>query len=473
MTVSITIPQRPHASAAVMAKLKSIYGKPSQNARTRSVWNTSPSSSIRAWGQALNRTAKAYQQSTGRVPDYISGSTEYAEFVLTDANNDVYVDDQFNCTSGAGNCTATFNVPLGSGYVGDLYLYDYCGYLVSAGSAAVPTITATNSPSITVTLNGVVEYYDVEPNPNPSASPGLSEPFIGDASQSQTFPVSVFPYDVDENTITTPGTLVDYTLTPITGINLAVDGSDTTPTGTSTLSVNPDLTITSQTYTFKGKGSETSVNWSATPVTSGTPVASSNFAGYGGSTNNPRINNLSIAVDPVQLMWTNPEGFPVPPGYGNAQYNTPLPIPSGQNYQLFQPDFAQVAQGTWALEFPQMNDGQGSGYLGLLEAVAPPSSAPYPLTSFTGNLNFTDNGYCAGVFNYPSPSPISYASPDPTYGLIITGSAYNLSSPSPGAGGTPCTVIVTDTSAQARQASLQVYYDSSSLTIQSHARRTK
>ena len=87
------------------------------------------------------------------------------------------------------------------------------------------------------------------------------------------------------------------------------------------------------------------------------------------------------------------------------------------------------------------------------------------------------NGYCAGVFSYPgaqqSASPLPYVSPDPNYGLIIAGSAYNLSSPSPGNGNPACTVTATDNSNQQRQANLQVYYDSSTLTIQSNARRTK
>jgi hypothetical protein len=469
MTVSINVPARAHASAAVLSKLKSIYGLPSANAHTRSIWNTSPSATVRSWGQALNRAAKAYQQSTRRVPSYISGATNYAEFILSDANNDVLVDTTFSCTSGAGNCSATVGVPLGSGYTGSLFLYDYCGYLISAGSTAVPTITAAASPtpSITVTLNGVVEYVDVEPNPAPSTSPP-SEPFIDDASQSQTFPVGVFPYDVDGNTITTPGTLVDYTLTPITAFDLTVD-HDTTPSGTTALSVNADLTVPSQTYTFKGLGNETSVNWSVVAVTSGSPVAPS-FYSYGDAPY-PTYYGLSIAALPVQLMWTNPAGYPTPPG-SNSYNNVPIPVPSnGSNDELYYPQFGQIGATTWALEFPQPAD-PGGNILGIQEVAVEPSAAPNPIP-FTGSINFTDNGLCNNVFFYPSPGPVAYSSPNPSYGLIIDVSGGKFSSPNPGPSANPCTVYATDNSVQQRSSALQVYFDEFTLTVQSHARGAK
>jgi hypothetical protein len=194
---------------------------------------------------------------------------------------------------------------------------------------------------------------------------------------------------------------------------------------------------------------------------------------------------LTVGVIPVELVYTNPEGFPTPPGQ-NAYYNTPIPQPSSSGNPTFQfvPQFAYQGGNTWAFEFPGLNNGQGGGILGLQEIAVPtpapspsgssspsPAPSPFPIP-FSGTITLVDNGLCTGVFQYGGSSPLPYNSPG-NFGLIISGSADNLSSPSPGNGNPPCTVIATDNSAQSRQANLQIYYDSSTLTIQSNARRTK
>jgi hypothetical protein len=467
ITVSIAIPQHTLASAAVKAKIQAQYGSRLNNARVRTMWNVSPSATMRTWAQAQNRLAYHYEQSTHRDPTFVSGYTGYMEFVLSDTNSDVLVDQTVQCHD--GTCTMSINAPVGSGFVASLYLYDYCGYLLSAGSTSNVAVTTGTNPPLTILLDGVVYYFDLETTAN--------TPLIDDVSQAQTFGVNIYPYDIDYENITTPGTLVDYTLTPITGVDLSVDQPDPHPTGTTLVAVptavpSPYPSVAaitlSKSYTFAGTTNESgSVDFTAVPVTSGNPVTP-NLYSYGYSYPTQASTKISLTALPVQLIWTNPAGFPNPEG--SPGYYVPSPSPSG-NTNTFIPQFSQIATNIWAFEFPSLNNGQGGGQLGLQEIAVQPSSAPIPIP-FGGSINLTDT-LCSGVFSYPSPGPLAYPSPPPSYGLVFNVSAFNLASPNPGPSGTPCTVQATDNSVQARTAYLNVYYDSSSLTIQSRARGTK
>jgi hypothetical protein len=405
------------------------------------------------------------------------------EVVVTDSTNSQWLaDDTIYCTPFQNTCSSgNLSVPVGSNYNVSLFLYDsYCAYLLSAGSTSGVNVTASATPvPVAITLNPVVDYFDVETD--------ASQPFINDASEAQTFHVTVTPMDADGNAETNPGVLIDGpSFKPITSVTLSLENQayDITPSGNQTLTVpvlaspSPSpvpYVLPSAQYTFAGTGGDGNFYFYATAVLGSTPIVPSVAYGpYGdGYSQDTEYGYLPLSAIPVELIFTNPEGFPNPegsPGYfppGNPPDGpyAPSPAPSGQN-NFFDPQFLQVNGNTWGFEFPQLNNGQGSGYLGIQEVAEAPSS-PFPIP-FGGTINFTDNGGCSGVFSYPSPGPQSYSSPDPVYGLIIQGSAFNLTGPS-----NSCQVTATDNSAYSRTAYFNVYYDSSTLTIQSHGRGTK
>ena len=103
-------------------------------------------------------------------------------------------------------CQGTFAVPVGTGYNVSLFLYDDCGYLLSAGTASGVNVTASASPvPVAIALNGVVAYYRHHREHD--------FPFVGDPSEAQTFTLNVAPLDADyynystaptSNTITPP-----------------------------------------------------------------------------------------------------------------------------------------------------------------------------------------------------------------------------------------------------------------------------
>jgi hypothetical protein len=487
MSITIRIPQRPQLSAAIRAKLHKQYGPKHADAHIRSIANTSPTASIRTAGQAINRAAAAAEGRRGA--QYVGSQTSEMEFILSTGSGIAY-DSLYPCSNVSGTCTGVFNVPLGT-YTASLLLYDDCGYLLSAGSTAGVVVTAgTNSP-LTISLDGVVAYFDVETN--------ASTPFIADASEAQSFSVTVTPADADYNQITTPGTLIDESLTVIGGVSISHDPSlspDVSPSTSPTLmpipagpSPLPSATPVActgatvctfsfaETFTFYGTGTESNVNFTSTYFTTGSPIvpflgSAGGAYGYGVSTGVICCENtykpsgtLSIQNVPVQLIITNPMGLPNPQGSPGYYINS-----SGQ---IFDPQFAQVygsqgngldSGGLWLIEFPGLMNA-GPGTFGFQEVTVSQSPLPIP---FNGNITFSDNGLCSGVLAYPSSAP--YASPDPNYGKEVTLNAYNLSSPNPGSNNTPCIMTGTDSSTQGRAASLAVLYDSSTLTIQNHAR---
>jgi hypothetical protein len=474
MSVTIHIPQTgQRVSAATRAFIHATFGAKHADARIRSMANTAPSSVVRAMGARIN-TNGTLSEASRRGAQYVSPNTYYMEVVVTDSTNSQYiVDDTFYCSD--TTCIGNVPVAVGTNYNVSLFLYDsYCGYLLSAGTMSGVNVTASATPvPVAITLNPVVDYFDVETTSSPA-------PFINDASEAQSFTITVTPLDANSNVETTPGVLLNSALQQITQVSLQVPvgGADLSSSTTQLLTV-PTLSnsspspygMTSTTYTFKGTSGDSELIWSAYPVTPGSPIIPAVATGtYGGGyRTSASYGELDEFPLPVKLIWTNPEGFPNPEG--SPGYYVPSPSPSG-NTNTFIPQFSQVGTSTWAFEFPNLNNGQGSGQLGVQEIVVQPSSSPYPIP-FGGTVNFTDNGLCSGVFSYPSPGPQTYPSPPPSFGLIVNASAFNLASPNPGPSNQPCTVTATDNSPQARKAYLQVYYDSSSLTIQSRAGRTK
>lgn len=478
MSVTVKIPQSAgRASSAAIARIHALYGPKHADAHIRSMANTGASSLVRAMGARINANG-TLTESSRRGAQYVSPSTYWMEVVVTNSTNSqpAIVDDTFYCSS--TSCIGNVPVAVGTNYNVSLFLYDYeCGYLLSAGTTSGVTVTASASPvPVAITLNPVVDYFDVETS--------ASTPFINDASEAQNFTITVTPLDANSYIETTPGVLLNSSFQQITAVSLTVPvgSGDLTSGATQTLTV-PTLSnasptpygMTSTSYHFTGTSGASQITWEANPVASGSPivpnVANGTYGeGYQTSASYGELDEYPLSVG---LVWTNPEGFPNPqgsPGYyppGQAPDGpyAPSPNPSGgPNDYNYIPEFWQVSTNAWALEFPQLQDGQGTGALGV-EEVANPTNSPFPIP-FVGTINFTDNGGCAGVFSYPSPGPVAYSSPDPTYGLVITGSAYNFSSPS-----SSCVVTATDNSAYTRSATLQVYYDTSSLTIQNKARR--
>jgi hypothetical protein len=487
MSVSIVIPARgARASAAVLAHIHAQFGPKHADAHIRSMANTAPSSVVRAMGAKINY-AGTLTESSRRGAQYVSPGTAYMEVVVTNAANTQWlVDDTVSCSASGGTCNSgNLSVPVGSNYNVSLFLYDgYCGYLLSAGTTSGVTVTASASPvPIAITLNPVVDYFEVDTDAN--------TPFINDASEAQSFHVSVLPLDADGYYETNPGVLIDGpSFKPITQVQIQLQGSppptDISPATIQTVNV-PVLASPSPSpvpyvlptvlYSFAGTGGDGTFDYAATAVLGATPIVPSvaygpGYSGYRAYTEYGQSDSYTPLS--VQLIFTNPEGFPNPegsPGYfppGNPPDGpyAPSPQPSGQNNNFWDPQFLQVSNNTWAFEFPNLNNGAGSGYLGIQEIAQAPSS-PFPIP-FGGTINFTDNGSCSGVFSYPSPGPVSYSSPDPVYGLIIQGSAFNLIAPT-----NSCQVTATDSSSYSRKAYFNVYYDSSTLTIQSHARGTK
>jgi hypothetical protein len=471
VSVTIKIPQTAgHASAAAIARIHAKYGPKHADAHIRSMANTGASAVVRAMGARINANGQA-TESSRRGAQYVSPSTYYMEFVVTDSTNSTYlVDHTVDCSG--GQCTGNFAVPVGTNYNVSLFLYDsYCAYLLSAGTTGGVNVTASATPvPVAITLNPVVDYFDVETS---------ASTFINDASKAQTFMLTVTPLDADNNIETTPGVLLNSSFQQITAVLLQVpvgfgaltSGADQTLTVPTLSNASPaPYGMTSSSYTFKGTTSDSEIIWSAYPVASAPPIVETvatgpNGNGYNTSASYGELDEYPL---PVQLIFTNPNGYPMP-GQGNN---------GSQPYQvLFNPQSTSGNPTYFALEFPSLFTNNGSGALGLLEQAIPTpypsgSGSPSPIpVPYTGNIVLSDNGACSELIAYPTPAPST--SPFPYSALAnppyIVATSFNQASPSPGT----CVMEASDTSAQGRQAYLQIYYDSSNLTIQSHARTTK
>jgi hypothetical protein len=439
MTVSITIPSRTsHPNATARAALIAKLGNRATDQHIRTMSNTSPSASIRAVGTQLLAAGRAYTKSTGRAPEYVSPDTYYMELVLTSGAT-VAFDQPVQCQAQSNTCTATFNVPVGTNLTASLFLYDSCDYLLSAGATSNVTVTTSGPNNVNITLNGLVAYLEVEPQPQ-------STPFVGDPSQAQSnFPVTIIPVDADYQQILTPGTLIDNTFTSITSISVTpltldqnsnpVTNVDVTPSGSTSITVPANLTI-SQNYSYAGTGPESYIEWTASAVTSGSPLVPNVASGPGGTgytANAPQTGTSTEPVTLVLLTWTNPLGYPITTQTGSPNFT--------QTWNYGNPTTAQI-------EFPSLLEA-GPGSLGVNDS----------LPGYNGTITFTDNGQCSGVISYPTPMPYSTLQSSPY--VLLT--AYTLVAPESG-----CTVTASD--GIGHSANLNVYYDNESLTIQGKAR---
>jgi hypothetical protein len=313
-------------------------------------------------------------------------------------------------------------VPVGTGYTATLYLYDgFCGDLIAAGSVGSVNVVLGVNPGLTITLNGVAYYVDVETD---------AAPFFADPSQAQSFHVTMVAEDIDRNPITTPGVLLNSNFQQITSVQLAPGQADVTPSGSTPVAVNPDLSLNSTSYTYSGTGSESQIDWSATTVTSGGAIVPSFYSGYDPYTP-PQIGYLTEYVTQPQLSWTNVNNYPQLPG---------------------DPQFASNGSNA-SVEFPNPNN-SGSFTFGISSNVP----------SYSGNVTISGNGSCGSVVS-------GYNSGSQPYSTLAS-SGVTVTMQSSAASNT-CELIATDSGAPPRIAYLYVNVDQSTLTIERHARSTK
>jgi hypothetical protein len=441
LTVSITIPSRTPASAAVHAKMKKLYG----HKNVRSMANTSPSASIRALGVQQNRSAQAYEKSTGRRPDFISSSTQAIEFVLSDQFNSTIVDQEQTCNEGNGQttCTMTIDAPLGNNFTASLFLYDnFCGFLLSAGSTSGINVVAGTNPTVNITLNGVVSFVDVEQT-------GATLPLQEDSTLAQTMNVTVTPMDADMNVITaTPANtvLVNNNFVQITQYQLSTAATDASPaqnpntpsdlcvnacpgSSNTTVNVAANLTVPATTFAFSGTGFEQDETIIASAIAPGNALTPSLFdlGTFTGSVNG----QLDLPTTAAQLQW----------------------VPQTASAGVFALSGASQGVTDFNLEFPSPNNNS-----------SPEFSLNETIPGLASNVTIGDNGACGSTVGSYMPTlgfyPLTTINTSPYFQI-------NMNSVGPTA---TCVITASDDASTLHQAVLFVYTDSSSVTVQSKIR---
>lgn len=414
VTISFKIPSKPPTPAqAKRMNLASLRAAKVASGHVRTLSNTSPSAALRALGQTK--------------PQYITPYTYYVEFVLTDSSQVVQVDDYAYC--GGNSCSMQFDAPIGTGFTGTLYLYDYGYYLVGAGTAGGISVTLGNTTNVPLTVNGVVTYLNIL-----SSNYG---PFLDDPSSAATpFTVTPQALDLDGNVLTTPGVLIDSNLYQIGSVTLGVD-NDTLPSAPQTLTPQADLSFLGTTYNYQGASQEGSINFNviANEIGAGpyVPVLytfSSPYPTQSGS--------LSITTTPVSLTWNNsPSGYPQSPG-------DPILTPNG-------------GSGSWTyfnFEFPLATN-TNTYTLGLTDTSSAGQAA---------GITLTDNGACIAnsVASYNPPlttlTPYGFVNGPPYVQITMNSSGATFG----------CAVYASD---GVNTSELDIYTDSSSLLIQGKVRK--
>jgi hypothetical protein len=198
-----------------------------------------------------------------------------------------------------------------------------------------------------------------------------------------------------------------------------------------TIAPNSDLSFGPATYVFQGAALEPNINFTATEVPTGGPLVPS-FNTFGNGALATGSGTRQILTIPTSLQWINPIGYPRLATASDPITN--LPSSAG------------------TAEFPLATNA-GTYSFGLLDTS----------TTFGGNITLTDNGQCSGITaNYipilNSPSPYASLTTAP-YVQIQMGSSAATSM---------CIVTASD---NLHTATLQIYTDQSTLTIQNKARK--
>lgn len=428
MTVSIKVPGRTPTSAAVKAQIKKLYGAFRTDSHLREMQNTAATPAMRALGTAIHNFAKQTETSTRKSPQYVPGATELMEIVVSDQANDTIYVDSSNNTCNTNSCTATINAPVGTNMNVTIYLYDgYCGFLIAAGTTSGVTVTLGNTTPVNLTLNGVVAHW--------MFTTTASLPFLEDPTGVQSFNVTVeatdWDYDIITSTTTPASYLIDSGFNQITGLNFSVQGgaTDITTGQSFPLAPNPDLTFNAVAYNFAANNTEeggTEPDIAAQEVSGSQLVPNLNTEGVTAGTD---TGYFYMPINSTSLTWTNPNGYPV--STGDPQFASDG---GSGNYTYF------------TLEFPLPNN-SGTYTFGLNDT-----------SSTVTNITITDNGSCGGVTSSYTPSlgvPTAY----PLSPQITMGSSGATSS---------CAVYASDGS---NTSELDIYTDSSSLTIQNKVRK--
>jgi hypothetical protein len=432
MTVSIKIPQRPQTSAAVHAKLRALYGLKAQDKTVRMISNTSPTAAIRAVGLQQNRYAAQVQKQTGRAPEFISGFTDSMEIVISDQSFNVLLDQLATCSTSA--CTMDINAPVGTNLNVSMFLYESCGFLLSAGNAPGVTVTTAGPNSVTITNNPVVGYFDVETS--------ASTPLQDDSESGQSFTVTTTALDFDMNMIASPGTpqlgvLMDSNFNPITEIEIDTDADNgvLNPLNSAALTIGNDFTISSANFTYTGLADgATSIDVNS-PYQTG-PNVMPNFlfkSGESGiSLDDTHQGHVALSVTHPSLQWTNPNNYPqsaTDPSYQFVNQN--------------------LLVSTYNVQFPTPTTGAQIFNFGLSEAF-----------NDVTNIAITTSG-CGSTVTAPPTISYAAASTAPFVQLTVNPSA-NLPS---------CVITATDDAASPRTAVMNLTINKPTITISNSARK--
>jgi len=229
VTVSIRIPRKAGQPQSLMSEstYHALYGSRAKDRNLRTMAQTSPTSKIRTAGARQFLYTRALEKSTGRLPQYVSSATNYMEFVVSDNLGNIDVDEVAYCGPNVTTCTGSFDAPAGTGYTLTLFLYDYCSYLLSAGSLTNQTITVGTNNPFTITLNGVVDHFFMTTTPtvSPYGNTGSGNlDFYQGLSFTQAFTMTLLPMDADNDEITNittpPSVLMDDNFYTIASVNV-------------------------------------------------------------------------------------------------------------------------------------------------------------------------------------------------------------------------------------------------------------
>jgi hypothetical protein len=426
MTISIKVPAKKQASSAIRAAMHKRLGQRSKNPMVRQMANTSPTATIRKLGEQLNSFAKAIELSGRRAPAYISPDTQYMEVVVSDTSNTNVLSDS-TATCNVNACANTFDVAIGNNVNVTVYLYDFCGYLLSAGTIGPINITVGTNGGQTITLNPVVYAYVIGSD---------ATQFYSDPAASQNFNLTLDAVDADNDYIAgngSLGTLMDSSFNAITSVDLTTSAIDVTPALTNLTPQPPNNAFITTAMHFAGTGAETSIQFTTVTHSGLTPLVP-NLSNY----SFPRGTNegyLSASVTTPELDWTNVNNY----NGGTGGF----------------PRFTFQSSGnpsSATIEFPVLNP--PAIVLGLLENRS----------AFSGNITLSDAGTCTGIISFNS-LPTAYST--------IVGSNVTLTPNVLGAANSGCAITATDDAATPRQSTLYFTFTNTSLTIQNKARTNR
>lgn len=336
---------------------------------------------MRAAGLKQNLWAQAFQKSNGRSPQYVSPNTYWMEFVMSSGST-IQVDEVVYCSVSSNQCVGNFDAPIGTGLTASLFLYDNCGFLLSAGSVGSQTITAGAANAISITLNGVVDHFALVP----------STSLYAGAQFATAFGLALTAFDAENQGITLPGVPIDATFTQIASVNVQPTNS---PGGITPTTVNiaipgdpTQLSTFPAGFSWDGTGGAGSVGFTAIPVTTGSPLIPAAITaaacganscsgiqfGSGSSFVNVSVTGPGMAFEqasgglPITGGWTMEIGAP-PPSPGPVTF--PVNVADNLPYTTF--------AGTFGVTFTDVGNQ-------CYPNIVNPLPTPIPDANFSGGV---------------------------------------------------------------------------------------